>query len=267
VAPPTSSSEISTPGAYPADHHYWLGTTGFLHVSYRMRSMDTARQQAVILLSGCGRPFRLRAQGLDTLTDAAVVGPQVMRSLDATGIELLAFHVAPDHPAFAALSILCGGNVRLLRRDHFKPWQTAMRETIWNAPDMPTVRHLFDQIVQTVQLDHAVSFALDPALAAVLDAVNKDFERPLAQIARDVGLPSARVSHLFNEQLRLPLRSYQAWRRTTVAWELFAFRNDLSLTQAAHEAGYADSAHMSRTWQRQYGVSPSYMRDQVRSFR
>jgi AraC-like DNA-binding protein len=30
-----------------------------------------------------------------------------------------------------------------------------------------------------------------------------------------------------------------------------------SLTDAAHEAGFADSAHLSRTFRRMFGVAPS----------
>ncbi len=258
---------VATPAVFPPDRHYWLGTRGFLHASYRMVSLRTARQQAVILLSACGRPFRLRAEGLDVLTQAAVVGPQVLRSLDAVGVELLAFHIAPDHPAFASLCRLCGGGVKLLQPASFRPWNAALRDTVWGTPHVATTRQLFEQVVQAVRTDHGLHFVPDPRLAEVLASLGEQLNQPLDRLARLAGLSSGRLSRLFIDELGLPLRSYQTWRRTAIAWELFAFRQDLSLTDAAYEAGYSDSAHMSRTWQRLYGVSPSYMRDQVRSFR
>ena len=33
-----------------------------------------------------------------------------------------------------------------------------------------------------------------------------------------------------------------------------------SLTEAAHEAGFADSAHFSRTFRRMFGLAPSSLR-------
>jgi AraC family transcriptional regulator len=61
------------------------------------------------------------------------------------------------------------------------------------------------------------------------------------------------VSHLFVEQTGLPFRTYLLWLRLTKAVESMAA--GASLTEAAHEAGFADSAHFSRTFRRMFGVA------------
>ena len=65
----------------------------------------------------------------------------------------------------------------------------------------------------------------------------------------------------------VPLRSYQLWIKAIRA----AARMDKGarLTDIAHEVGFADSAHLSRTWRRTYGFAPSYITDgaRVRLFR
>ena len=38
------------------------------------------------------------------------------------------------------------------------------------------------------------------------------------------------------------------------------FASGRSFTGIAHAAGFSDSAHLSHTWQRRYGLSPSEVR-------
>lgn len=70
-----------------------------------------------------------------------------------------------------------------------------------------------------------------------------------AQIA---GLSPGRARHLFVEQTGLPFRTYLLWLKITKAVGLVS--TGKSLTAAAHEAGFADSAHFSRTFRRMFGI-------------
>jgi AraC-like DNA-binding protein len=74
----------------------------------------------------------------------------------------------------------------------------------------------------------------------------------LEAAARNVGLSSGRARHLFVEQTGLPFRTYLLWLKIVRAVELFS--DGKSLTEAAHEAGFADSAHFSRTFRRMFGI-------------
>ena len=80
----------------------------------------------------------------------------------------------------------------------------------------------------------------------------------LAEVARVAGLSSSRARHLFVEQTGLPFRTYLLWLRVTKAVELFA--SGRSLTDAAHEAGFSDSAHLSRTFRRMFGLKAASLR-------
>ena len=78
---------------------------------------------------------------------------------------------------------------------------------------------------------------------------------PLAGLADEACLSEGRLVHLFKEQLGIPIRKYLLWQRLLRAIGQITKGN--SLTQAAHEAGFADSAHFSRTFTRMFGLSPS----------
>ncbi|GAA2634399.1 helix-turn-helix transcriptional regulator [Actinomadura fulvescens] len=77
----------------------------------------------------------------------------------------------------------------------------------------------------------------------------------LAELARAVELSESRLAHLFREEVGLPIRPYVQWLRLRRAAELVAA--GASVTEAAHGAGFADGAHLSRVCRRMFGIAPS----------
>lgn len=80
----------------------------------------------------------------------------------------------------------------------------------------------------------------------------------LADVVEATGLSASRLRHLFVEQTGLPFKTYLLWLRLTRAVGCMAA--GAPLTQAAHEAGFADSAHFSRTFRRMFGIAPAQLR-------
>jgi AraC family transcriptional regulator len=81
---------------------------------------------------------------------------------------------------------------------------------------------------------------------------NLDNALGIKDAADGVGLSPSRASHLFVEETGLPFRTYVLWLRLVRATDAHA--GGLSLTQAAQDAGFADSAHLSRTFRRMFGI-------------
>ncbi|MEU0670652.1 AraC family transcriptional regulator [Streptomyces lavendulocolor] len=77
----------------------------------------------------------------------------------------------------------------------------------------------------------------------------------LTELAAAVGISPSRLGHLFADQLGL---AYPAWRRwMCLRRAVEAVRAEATLTDAAHEAGFADSAHLSRTCRAMFGLTPT----------
>lgn len=104
--------------------------------------------------------------------------------------------------------------------------------------------------------------AADARVAAALRWIAAHIDAPvrLAAVAKAVNLSGSHLAHLFSAQVGVPLRRYVLWRRLRAALEQ-AFAGD-SLTEAAHAAGFADSAHLSRTFRDNFGVAPSFLFEQ-----
>jgi len=85
-------------------------------------------------------------------------------------------------------------------------------------------------------------------------------------LAAGAGLSESSFLHVFKESTGTPLRRYLLWLRLQRAAGLIL--TSRSLTDAAFAAGFADAAHMTRTFRRLFGVTPSALlqdREQIRS--
>ncbi|MEV6659600.1 helix-turn-helix transcriptional regulator [Nocardia fluminea] len=77
----------------------------------------------------------------------------------------------------------------------------------------------------------------------------------LSELARRARLSESRLAHLFSAQVGLPFRAYVRWLRMQHAIRLVAAGQ--TLTEAAHGAGFADSAHLNRVCHSMFGAAPS----------
>jgi AraC family transcriptional regulator len=100
----------------------------------------------------------------------------------------------------------------------------------------------------------------DARIRKIIAWASDHLDRPigLADAAAVSGLSASRLRHLFVEQTGLPLKTYVLWLRLVRALEGFAAGS--ALTDVAHEAGFSDSAHLSRTFRRMFGVAPTSLR-------
>ena len=105
--------------------------------------------------------------------------------------------------------------------------------------------------------------SMDPIDARIARAVKLIRERlggtvPLREIADAVHLSPDRFRHLFMQETGVAFRPYLLWLRLECA--LAAYVNGATLTEAAQSGGFADSAHLSRTFRRMFGIAPATLR-------
>lgn len=98
---------------------------------------------------------------------------------------------------------------------------------------------------------------LDVRIRRALSEVGQRLDAPLTlpQIAGGAGLSEGRFRHLFVDQVGVPFRAYVLWARLNRALALGY--SGVSWTDAAHAAGFADSAHLTRTCRRTFGIAPT----------
>ncbi|MBQ4812170.1 hypothetical protein A7985_17885 [Pseudoalteromonas luteoviolacea] len=104
---------------------------------------------------------------------------------------------------------------------------------------------------------------LDPRICELLNMLDSHFKTATnlepeywraSKVAMQLHLSESRFLHLFRAQVGIAWRPYLIWKRIICAIE--HLKQQKSITEAAVQAGFADSAHFSRSFKRQFGLNP-----------
>lgn len=210
--------------------------------------------------------FRLRGWfeigvGDERLTGpVAAVGPDTCHSFRASGAVAFLFIAPESSMGIAARNLLFDD----------RPWTNIahgplaasleeLRSSFENGSSEEELRRVGQAILDTVR-PTAPSKMTDPRVLAMIDYARQNLGArvSLPVAAGRAGLSPGRARHLFVAQTGLPFKSYVLWLRIELAVALYAAGR--SLTEAAHEAGFADSAHFSRTFRRTFGLAAAGLR-------
>ena len=116
---------------------------------------------------------------------------------------------------------------------------------------------LMEEVVQILAPGDRPRPVIDQRVARVVDiqASAPDRRVSLATAAAAVSLSPSRLAHLFTPAVGMPPRRYLLWLRLRDAVQELA--GGASITHAAHAAGFADAPHLTRTFRRMLGFTPS----------
>lgn len=124
-------------------------------------------------------------------------------------------------------------------------------------PSPECVSPLLDTFLRGLTGAVPVARSIDPRLVTVTEHIagNLPGKMRVLDLANAACLSESRLIHLFKEEIGIPIRVYILWNRLIHA--VYAIVQGVSLTEAALEAGFSDSAHFSRIFTRMLGASPS----------
>ncbi|MBB6343102.1 AraC-like DNA-binding protein [Pseudomonas fluvialis] len=108
---------------------------------------------------------------------------------------------------------------------------------------------------------------IDPRIVRTVALIKADVSSNLSAeyLAEQAGLSVPRLTQLFRETLGISMRRYRQWHRLFVT--TCGVARGQSLTHAAIEAGFTDSAHFSHTFRSIIGMKPSEMLRQAGNMR
>ena len=239
------------------------------------------RHYAMHLLLAVDEPLRL------------VVAENVLQSRYACAIGMQVPHELPAHRLGMVLSFspmtglglfvraLLDGSTRsghdgaLRPRRHGKGWLEI------DHPSLDEMRRAarglaagaFSPRECAMRLEYALEGLVADPFRAQLDTIDSRIRRalgrifadpahlvPAATLASELALSESRFLHLFKAELGITYRRMEIWMRLAASVRMLG--TVPSLTEIAHEAGFADSAHFSRSFKETFGVLPSrYIKD------
>lgn len=211
-----------------------------------------------LLLARTG-DLRVRVGGDEHRAPGVLTAPDVKHAVEAADrVVVLAFW-DPESVDGASLRATFRGSVRLISEDE-------RRALLVDLPDVPGRDDLDAFLARAVGALAAPGARprMDPRVRELLQVLRDDAEidTSLEALAARVGLSPSRLMHVFTESVGTPLRPYLLWLKLQRA--ATSIVNGVALTEAAVHAGFADAAHMSRTFRRMFGMSPSALQRRSR---
>jgi AraC-like DNA-binding protein len=165
-------------------------------------------------------------------------------------------HGACEH---AAVLFLDGDDPasRGLSRDAERRCETWARDTLdVSVPRDPTREEARALIASLLSVDlRGPPGPRHPAARRMSAYLDGEGHVDLASLSHEAGLSPRQMRHTFARDVGLPMRAYLRWKRLLRA--IAAAEEGASLSTAAASAGFADSAHLSRVFREQFGMTPT----------
>ena len=264
---PHTHASPTAPAAGPSSSsgriYFWQGASLWLGRSTgRTQWHEHHAHQIALALDGDFR-FRTQAEGPWRAYRSALVPGHCEHQFEVDEARMAHLFVEPESRAGRALVQRYGSKgLVTLPEDEAEPARRLLRDALQARLD---VAHTIAAASRALRLlcgdaPDEPAAELDPRMASALRYIRAHIREPLtlAGVAAVVHLSESRFRHLFVAETGSSFRAYLLWLRINVAIE--AAQAGASWTEAAHEAGFADSAHLTRTHRRMFGIEPSSVR-------
>jgi AraC-like DNA-binding protein len=208
--------------------------------------------------------FRADRQGPWTAFQAAIVPSHCPHEFELDGATVAHLFVEPESTPGRALSQRYAAlEIAELPQAAARRSASQLLEAFRGHTDADAMKAVARSVVTAfagTDAAAAPSGDVDPRVARALAYIRSRVRAPvsLADAAAAATLSPSRFRHLFAQETGTSFRAYLLWLRINVAIE--AAVAGASWTEAAHEAGFADSSHLTRTHKRMFGIGPTAVR-------
>jgi AraC family transcriptional regulator len=236
----------------------WRG--GSLWIGLAKAGADVHAHHAIQLGIGLKGAVRFRSPDAAHWTEyaAALVPPHVRHAFNAEDNVVANVFCEPES-AIGRKLIACFGSQAIAALPAPEAANVARRLRDSYAAGEPGEALIAAAQEVLADLAGAVGIApsTDPRVLKAIAEIERRLDRSLTlgEIAQLVDLSPSRFRHVFVAETGLPFRTYVLWLRLQSALERALA--GASWTEAAHSANFSDSAHLTRTFKRMFGVVPA----------
>jgi AraC-like DNA-binding protein len=191
-------------------------------------------------------------------SQATLISPDIPRQVDAQDALVATFLLIPETPLGRRLTFgPCGDGLTHVDPSRLRSIRQQLSIYLENGCSNAEAAEITDDVFRSLSDTTETLPGLDERIVAALSYIHStpDHHPSIAAIAEAVSLSPSRFSHLFTQEVGIPVRRYLLWRRLRAALDEMATPS--SLTDVAHRTRFADSAHLSRTFRMILGSSPS----------
>lgn len=251
----TTSDTATAVQPSPRKSQVWVYADGFMASCEGMVAPRTERYTATLLFATTDEDIEIEVDNRRQHVQIAVLKPFVPKAMHAPHQPFVSIGLNPMHPKYRAYTRMATPGYAAMPRSLFPlltPKLQALREGVLDGTH---ARRVFEQCIETVTQLLPPLRPIDPRIERVTAMLATDHRQPLDALADSACLSYYRMSHLFSHEMGLSLRQYVLSLKIHSAARCIG--RGMSLTATAHEAGFTDSAHLSRVWTKAFGGPPS----------
>ena len=235
--------------------HLYLLPHGVIHTSPWIITKSTSSSMALILLTAQRQPFEVTVGDRTHVSTAVAFRPMQEGGVRAEDCPLVTILVHPTHPEYRRFCAISEMGCQPLDRDAFN----VADELLWSAYQgqlgISGAQQLLEMIVGVTVRYLPRIRSRDVRCQRLLQMLQENPYCQLSELAEALHVAPARMPHLFTRAVGLPWRSFQLWQKVRAVGVEMGSRR--TLTEIAIEAGFSDSAHLSKTWHQFFGAAPS----------
>jgi AraC-like DNA-binding protein len=199
------------------------------------------------------------AGGIDVTARGVLIPPGQSHHLLERGTPILSVYLDGHSTLGRALAAACADGLHCLDNDTALAVLAMARQEPDGAAIGQALLAHWQSLLPAPTIVPAAPAAAVARVRQVLDLLAgnawHDMALDLASLAARAALSPSHFAQCLRAETGLPLRAYLRWQRLQRA--VVAALAGATLTQAAHDAGFADAAHLTRTFRRHFGHAPS----------
>ncbi len=243
-----------------ADPHWYLWDGGFFLLGRGEGVVPPHAHHAIQVVIAIDGEFGIQGKGGDMRPACgAVVRPDVVHTYEPRGALGAMVFVDPESSEGAWLRTSLRDEITLVSETRLADCVAELRKLVDRPLESMAIRDLIQYCVRAVCVGAPPSRRLDARVTRVLAAIRASDELRMSvdDAAAMAFLSPSRFAHLFKQQVGLPFRRYMLWRKLTRA--MLVIGRERTISTAAHEADFADAAHLTRTFYQMVGLPPSVL--------
>jgi AraC-like DNA-binding protein len=182
---------------------------------------------------------------------AVWVRPDARHEVDARGTTLLIGFINAESDIGAALSDRLDAEIACVPAREVARW----RDVLGSTPNEAKAERWLTEFLPRPRRGAAIHPGVQRVLNHLQEPRTAFDDLSLKALAGIAGLSPSRFMHAFTDSVGVPMRPYILWLRLQrAACDLVG---GAKVTSAAHRAGFSDAAHLTRTFRRMLGATPS----------
>lgn len=215
------------------------------------------KHHAIQITFGIDEKFDLQSEDELIQSRAIIIDSDTSHRLMGKGGTQALLLIEPESLYGAVIRNTFGNENNIFNTEHiFKPIFYRELSDYILSEDFP-IKEILNLIFAYLDISIPDTSIIDRRLGTIVELIEKNNEKKIAieALASHVSLSESRLQHLFKAQMGISIKRYLLWKRMMDGIKIIA--NGNNFTFSAHESGFSDSSHMSRTCKEMFGITLS----------